>query len=666
MATKVTINGRQYARPDVYSIIKSGITNPPLNLSYGNAVLIDTGIGASYGGGSGFAGELKNGLDSVYEFNNIDDFRNFVKGGELWNLAEPLFRPDTGVNGVSKLFLIKAATTTAALKSLVFSNGSFTVKAKDEGSVSNGVTTSGELTKGLAMKLIASPRVAGKYVLQFWMGSFKGLDSLNSNAPYNNITQANSKPVLLFESPDVSSISELITFFNTNARFNESFTLTASNIPPASTLATPNVTYSNVLTGFGGTFATGITRYFKVTALNAIGETVASSEITLTTTQNDSSMYLYWEPVVGATKYRIYKGSTSNAQNGYYEIPAIQSGGNNNYIFIQSDSGATAGTPPLTGTANYDGIGTIVPGDLTSISGYQLFAGGTETYLTDLSNIITAIKNLDFTHFLFTEYGANSMSANNTALFEYLTSGTLKYERFGWVGAGYDEVGFDAAGGTIETAEYYDNAKIITVHGGSKKTDRTKVSGFRNVSQLWKTAAIMGRTLGLEPQTPVTFKSININAEIHNLSDDQKEIAISKGVLYTNFDYELNKFVVGAGINSKQDNEYLIDANGNSYSIQIERIKSQLNKELIFNAKQRFFGNETGANRNTVSEEEIIAWLKGFLTNKIATNNADNLIVTFDPADISVVRNQDTYNVTYSFVPNGEITKIVFTGFMLD
>lgn len=540
MATKVTVNGKQYARPDIYSTIKSGITNPPINLSYGNALLIDTGIGAGFGGGSGIIGDNKSGINSVYEFNNMNDLRNFVKGGELWNLAEPLFIPETGVNGVSKLFFVKAATTTKATKILTFTNGSLTFATKDEGIVANGILTSSELTKGYAIKLIASPKTAGKYIMQFWMGTFKGLDALNSNAPYNNILQADSKPVKVYETEEVSTLAELVAIFNKDKSFNDAFTLTAS---------------------------------------------------TITST------------------------------------------------------------------------GAIVVGDLTSISGYQLFASGSETYATDLTATLEIVKNLDFTHILCAEYDTNAESANNTTIFQYLTSGTLKYEKYGWVGAGYDSGDFVDSQGTTE---YYDSPKINVVHGGGLQPDRTKVNGYRNVSSLYVTAAVMGRTLGLEPQTPITFKSIKLGGLKHILSDDEKETAISKGLIYLNYDFELGKIVVGSGTNSMQTNDYLIDSEGNSYSISIERIKSQLNKELIFNAKRKFFGGETGANRNTVSAVELKTWVQSYLTSKLATSTDDNLIVDFDPSDITIVRNQDIYNVTYSFVPNGEVTKIVFTGFMLD
>ena len=115
MATAINVKGRIVTRPGVYSDIKSGIKNPPLALSYGNICIIDDGIGAGYGGGAGINGTLNSNQDAIYAFNTIQDFRDFVKGGPLWLIAEPLFKPaGAGVSGVSTVFFIRAANTAPA------------------------------------------------------------------------------------------------------------------------------------------------------------------------------------------------------------------------------------------------------------------------------------------------------------------------------------------------------------------------------------------------------------------------------------------------------------------------------------------------------------------------------------------------------------------------
>ena len=115
MATAISVNGKTVTRPGVYALTKSGIKNPSPNLSYGNVCIIDDGIGTMWGGGSGVSGTLKSGVDAVYELTTIQQFRDFVKGGELWNLAKPLFKPaENGINGISKAFLVRACETTPA------------------------------------------------------------------------------------------------------------------------------------------------------------------------------------------------------------------------------------------------------------------------------------------------------------------------------------------------------------------------------------------------------------------------------------------------------------------------------------------------------------------------------------------------------------------------
>ena len=74
MATTFNFNGQTIIIPGSYSTIKSGMKNPPIELSFGNILVIDTGSGAGYGGGAGVAGQYSQGKDSIYEFDNIGCF----------------------------------------------------------------------------------------------------------------------------------------------------------------------------------------------------------------------------------------------------------------------------------------------------------------------------------------------------------------------------------------------------------------------------------------------------------------------------------------------------------------------------------------------------------------------------------------------------------------
>ena len=117
MATEVIFDNKRVKLPGAYSTIVSGEKNAPLALDYGKVLVIDTGgLGATWGGGAGIDGELAKGQDAIYSFDNVSDYREFLKGGLLWKMADGLFRPDieAAALGVSTVYHAKAATTVAA------------------------------------------------------------------------------------------------------------------------------------------------------------------------------------------------------------------------------------------------------------------------------------------------------------------------------------------------------------------------------------------------------------------------------------------------------------------------------------------------------------------------------------------------------------------------
>lgn len=538
MATTIIVNGKTIKRPGVYALTKSGIKYPPQNLPYGNICIIDNGPGATFAGGSGVNGTLTEGVDSVYELPTIQQYRDFMKGGALWDLGEALFKPSkSNLPGVSKVYFIKAATTLNAEIELEFTNGAVTFQTLDEGVGANGALTSGVLTKGYACKFVESTINAGKYVVQFYHGTFTGTDPLN-NLPYDGIALENSLPTIFLSSVECESVQDLIDWCLNSNEFKAAFKL----------------------------------------------------------------------------------------------------------------------------KSGYTATGDFVAGDVTALAGYTLAAGGTETYdNAGFDAALEAIKDLDNTFFLSLDYGTNSTSLSNEKILDFINNES-KYEKFLVIPGGYDKNTFAGASNTSEaTAKYYDTDKVIVVHGGYKKTSR---GGFLLKSQLHKAALVLGRTCGLPPQTPITFKSLNIDGEVHKLSDSEKEFALDFGILTTHLDSELGYHVIQQGINSLQQNNYLVNEDGTSHDIAVKRITAQLNKEICVQGKKVFFGKNEGPNRNTVTEEDIKAWLEGFLQGKTASTLEDNLIIRF--GNINVVVQADNYFVSYEFVPNYPISKIVFTGIILE
>ena len=91
MPTTVNFKGRRIVEPGVYAQVKSGIPAKPSNFAFGNLAIIDTGKSSQWGGGSGINGTFENGINSIYSFQDVDDFKSFVKGGLLYDLADYIF-----------------------------------------------------------------------------------------------------------------------------------------------------------------------------------------------------------------------------------------------------------------------------------------------------------------------------------------------------------------------------------------------------------------------------------------------------------------------------------------------------------------------------------------------------------------------------------------------
>lgn len=122
-------------------------------------------------------------------------------------------------------------------------------------------------------------------------------------------------------------------YFNvdSNSNFNVYGNIIIDVPPPTDLVA--------VVSSTGGTIGAG-TRTYRVTSLNANGESTASLSIVgATTTGSTNSIALSWTAVLGATSYRIY-----NVLGGFYFTSSTNS-------FTDIGSAGTTGTVPTTNTA---------------------------------------------------------------------------------------------------------------------------------------------------------------------------------------------------------------------------------------------------------------------------------------------------------------------------
>lgn len=100
----------------------------------------------------------------------------------------------------------------------------------------------------------------------------------------------------------------------------------------------------------GGTLAAG-TYFYVATWMNANGETLASNELSVTTTGSTSSVsFNLTAPPAGTASGRVYRGTQAGQENQFYAIGSTASGTSPGVVTTFTDTGAaaTAGSPPTT------------------------------------------------------------------------------------------------------------------------------------------------------------------------------------------------------------------------------------------------------------------------------------------------------------------------------
>jgi hypothetical protein len=548
MATKVFFNNRQIKLPGAYSTVVSGEKNPPRTLDFGKVLVIDTGsLGATWGGGAGIDGELSEGQDAVYKFDNLADYQNFLKGGLLWKCAEGLFFPDkrnAAAIGVSEVYHVKASTTAAATMTFTATGGGaaggvFAFKTKDEGVNANGVLTggaTGHLDKGYAYTIETGTVDTAKWILKVWQGTWKG--DFTDGISYDGIKKENAKPILIAQSPEFNNMQTLVDWANTSASFGNRFSLT-------------------------------------------------------------------------------------------------------------------------TGTVT--GLGTVNSADITAVAGYNVAAGGTETYsTTNLQKVFDAVSEMDFSFVVTDKYGTTDFdSTENESVFAFMNGAQNKYERFFFIGGGQDKDEFAAS---LAMPSNYDSPYVHIVHGQLGEASQLVSEGIRWWPSIFHAYKVLGRTAGKQPQVPITNKTIGVDKLKHPLTKIEKERALDNGLLVTVYNDFINRFVVLQGVNTMQDNEILFNSAGQSHSIAFMRVIAQVNKELVVNSEIDLLSSENGVNRNTLSPGFIREWTNTYLQSRIAIPEVDNLLLT--ARNVTVTQVEDYHQVTYEMVVNNEITKIFFTGFL--
>lgn len=271
MATVVNFHGKNYIEPGSYAATVYNPTSVVNVAEFGNVMIIDTGLAKNgdyeFAGGSGVKGELNQGLKSVYEFSNYEDFLSFMGGGLVGDIASKIFTPIEGASGAPKLYYVRAATTTCATLTLTLSVGNALVlKCKNEGIVGNGVAVDGVLKVGYAAKIVAG-ETADTFKLQVYRGSFMGVDE--SGEAFGAKSLADATPNLIVESDDLTTLQELYDWAKNNRYMLANFvvSMTGAGATELNTLAQVLAT--------GGT-----TQYLSGTEYADVLESIAELDVT--------------------------------------------------------------------------------------------------------------------------------------------------------------------------------------------------------------------------------------------------------------------------------------------------------------------------------------------------------------------------------------------------
>lgn len=255
MAISVYFNNKKITLPGAYATVAAGEQNDPRALDYGKCLIIDTGkFGKGWCGGSGIqsvdgAKTVNNGTNAVYRFDNIDDFRSFVKGGMYWQLANALFFPDASnaaAVGVSEIMFVRAAKTTPAKMTFAptgggSKGGTMDIIPLDEGYIANGTqgdggndpstataaANLGNLKKGYGFRTRTGDINQSALILEIYRGTFTGL--YTDGVSYNEVSLNDSNPELVIASPEFTNIEELNEWMVNSTAFNRLFKVAKYN-----------------------------------------------------------------------------------------------------------------------------------------------------------------------------------------------------------------------------------------------------------------------------------------------------------------------------------------------------------------------------------------------------------------------------------------------------
>src|SRR5690606_9874727 len=254
----------------------------------------------------------------------------------LWILGEPLFQPQGAGDapGVPMIHYVKAAATTPAEISFTFTGGganggTFVSQVRDEGTCGNGVEdANNNLTRGYAGVMRASTLDPTQFVIDFYVGTYKGADS--EGDPWDFVADTATEPRLLVSSPQFTNISTLIAWAKSDFTYNQYFKYDAVD---SSVSGTGLVNSADLTSNAGNTLATGGTETYSTTHLDTVLDNISELDYTFVLAtdyagdaiSSDNSKIL--SHIVNEAKYRKFMFVGGGNDETAFEDGDLSSGG---------------------------------------------------------------------------------------------------------------------------------------------------------------------------------------------------------------------------------------------------------------------------------------------------------------------------------------------------
>ena len=314
---------------------------------------------------------------------------------------------------------------------------------------------------------------------------------------------------------------------------------------------------------------------------------------------------------------------------------------------------------------------------IDNLGKHILFDGGKSTYDTPGSTAYTyaALSTAQSYYpdaILAEDFGEDVLSAKNKALQSYYFSvDGLRLDSFLrpdlYIGGSHDSDVFDYDINTSEAkkiitstyaAEQYNDNHVKVIHGGVMQSYNGQIV---ELGSIYKTALVLGRIFGLQPQVPATAKDVGYLDDIGGLTIPEEERATRSGVLVTRRGTD-GLIEIIRDVSTQQNNASLYLRNANSYDGTITRMQRFLVKQVRATLYRLQFqaGRTTGANRVTFSTAQAEEAVKRVLASLMATALLDNIIL--DYSDVVSVRRGDAIYTTAKIVLNSPINFHFFLG----